>query len=545
MPLANATISTVSLSGDEGTTQSSGVAYLTVTADDGYQIPDGGLRIGLGVITGNDLNTFYGGNVTNGIEKVVFNYPALQNNQVQVEVHYNSFAWDTATDLYIDIDGKVQRIQEQQEQDIVVEGNPCQRWLDYTTTNLYTQDLTITHATGGSNNGSILVTNLGQIPTKCGDYEEGVTTPSGSISSGLTAVVLLRYGSYGAWQDQGLGYQTGDAVTGGGDTIEFGVQSHFQFLYPGQYVLEYRDQSCHGAGNSCDSVFIPVVVNDNAPSDNSIDDFIFGEATLIEPEIGPAQQVRSVRIAHGANASFEFEAFDLGTGKWYDFNSNAFTTSRTSVIVDRPGTKSTTYYMHFPKVSETARYHMFITPLKNSKINLKKVPTSNNKKFINQRINNTITLSLSSTDNSSNWGSFTTKTLTGRPHSLPKAKVKSQKEVGYKTVPQGAFINVDFSITATFSSGGGKTNVTVDGPPPVYLSRARTEDTIVSYDTIKATNKENDGKEMYVTNKVGISSTSASYSTNTLTVTGKISVEQFGSTSETFYIDIDNFVTLS
>ena len=50
---------------------------------------------------------------------------------------------------------------------------------------------------------------------------------------------------------------------------------------------------------------------------------------------------------------------------------------------------------------------------------------------------------------------------------------------------------------------------------------------------------------MYVTNKVGISSTSASYSTNTLTVTGKISVEQFGSTSETFYIDIDNFVTLS
>ena len=117
MPLANATISTVSLSGDEGTTQSSGVAYLTVTADDGYQIPDGGLRIGLGVTTGNDLNTFYGGNVTNGIEKVVFNYPALQNNQVQVEVHYNSFAWDTATDLYIDIDGKVQRIQEQQEQE--------------------------------------------------------------------------------------------------------------------------------------------------------------------------------------------------------------------------------------------------------------------------------------------------------------------------------------------------------------------------------------------------------------------------------------------
>ena len=50
---------------------------------------------------------------------------------------------------------------------------------------------------------------------------------------------------------------------------------------------------------------------------------------------------------------------------------------------------------------------------------------------------------------------------------------------------------------------------------------------------------------MYVTNKVSISSTTATYSSNTLTVTGRMSVEQFGSTSETFYIDIDNFVTLS
>jgi len=258
----------------------------------------------------------------------------------------------------------------------------------------------------------------------------------------------------------------------------------------------------------------------------------------------PTAQVRSVTVQHGRNASFELEAFDLGTGHWYDFDSNSFSVGRTSVIVDEPGTRSTSYQMSFPTVSETARYHMFVTPLKNSKINLNRVPTVNNRKFINQRVNNTVTLSLSSTDNSSNWGSFTTKTLTGKPHSIPKAKVKSQKSVGYKTVPQGAHVNVEFSITATFSSGGGKSSVTVDGPP-AYLSAPRIEDTIVSYDTEKATNKEDDGKEMYVTNKVSISSTTATYSSNTLTVTGRISVEQFGSTSETFYIDIDNFVTLS
>jgi len=538
MPLTNATINAVTLSGEEGTSQSAGIAYLTITADNGYYIAQDALRIGLASQTAP--NEWTGGNVTPGINKVVFIYPGLENSQVTAEVYYDLFMWDNATDLYIDIDGLV-RAEDPKDNN---GGDPCKGWSNYFDSNVYQQNINITHATNGLNNGSLIVSSLNNVPGKCKGYEEGQVTPSGAISSGLqNTIAILHYGTYGQWQDAGLGYQTGDSVQGAGVSI-LGTQSTYSFLYPGQYTLEYRDTSCHGTPNNCDNFSVPIVIEDNSPVDNSIDDFSFGETALIEPNILPTAQVRSVTIQHGRNASFELEAFDLGTGHWYDFDSNSFSVSRTSVIVDEPGTRSTSYQMNFPTVSETARYHMFVTPLKNSKINLNRVPTVNNRKFINQRVNNTVTLSLSSTDNSSNWGSFTTKTLTGKPHSIPKAKVKSQKSVGYKTVPQGAHVNVEFSITAAFSSGGGKSSVTVDGPP-AYLSAPRIEDTIVSYDTEKATNKEDDGKEMYVTNKVSISSTTATYSSNTLTVTGRMSVEQFGSTSETFYIDIDNFVTLS
>ena len=83
MALLNATISTVSLTGAEGTTESAGVAYLTVTCDDGFHIEDGGLRIGGTTESADEPNTFYGGNVTNGVEKVVFTYPQAYPAETQ------------------------------------------------------------------------------------------------------------------------------------------------------------------------------------------------------------------------------------------------------------------------------------------------------------------------------------------------------------------------------------------------------------------------------------------------------------------------------
>jgi hypothetical protein len=188
---------------------------------------------------------------------------------------------------------------------------------------------------------------------------------------------------------------------------------------------------------------------------------------------------------------------------------------------------------------------MFLTPLKNSIINTNKIPTNENRKLIYQRVDNTITLSLKSTDNASNWAASVSKTLTGRPNSKTKKVVKNQKIAGYTTSPEGAHDNVEFKITAAFTAGGGKSTVTVNKAPPKYLSQARSKDFIVSYDSQEATADPSDGKEMYIANNVSVSSLSATYSSTTLTVTGRLSVSRFGSTSETFYIDIDNFVTLS
>tara|TARA_Y100000287_G_scaffold146376_1_gene121254 strand:+ start:77 stop:304 length:228 start_codon:yes stop_codon:yes gene_type:complete len=72
------------------------------------------------------------------------------------------------------------------------------------------------------------------------------------------------------------------------------------------------------------------------------------------------------------------------------------------------------------------------------------------------------------------------------------------------------------------------------------LSTSKDKDFIVSYDTQETTIEKG-----FVRNEVLLSRLSHTYSGTTLTVTGYLTVGQFGSTSETFYIDIDNFITLS
>ena len=169
-----------------------------------------------------------------------------------------------------------------------------------------------------------------------------------------------------------MGWQTGDNAV----TLYSAYSTNIvDFLHAGHYTIQYIDRSCGERGN-CESKISSVVLNGSQSQDNSINDFQFGEAVLMEPEIHSQAQLRDITITHGRNASFEFEAFDKGTGKWYDFEKNDFTLGRTSVIVDEPGTRVTRYSMSFPSVSATARYEMFLTPLKNSIINTNKIPTN-------------------------------------------------------------------------------------------------------------------------------------------------------------------------
>tara|TARA_Y100000015_G_scaffold22871_1_gene22142 strand:- start:1725 stop:3359 length:1635 start_codon:yes stop_codon:yes gene_type:complete len=544
MPLANATISSETLSGEIGTQSDSGIVYLTITPDIGYAIGEGALRIGAANQT--SLNEWTGGNVTNGIVKVIFTYN--DNGTATAAVHYNSIDWSTATDLYVDIDGKVTQIRDEPP---VIQQDCCAQWNEFMAN--ASAMIQITHPTVNvvstldaqgnviqverSNNGEIYIPNLCAI--------------RGCFSGFAQTQARIRYGAFGDWEElqtEGGGYYTGNPVqnyqvgrTCLGDVNA--VIEPWRFLLPGQYYIDFEDVSFiledEGANveEACPIHRVVVELSVDAQSSNSVSNVVL-DSPGFDNELLPTASMRSLTVNHGAEANFELQLFDQGAGTWYDFERATFSPGVSSSTVNSPGTRFTRYNINFPAASVTSRYKVFIEPLSGTRLT-RKVPTAVNPIEVMQRVNNTITLSLKSTN--SQWGSFTTKTLTGRPNTKPITKRVDTLASGYTTAPSGAFNNVYFSIAAEFTAGGGKTTVTQNrGPAMGDLSTSKDKDFIVSYDTQETTIEKG-----FVRNEVLLSRLSHTYSGTTLTVTGYLTVGQFGSTSETFYIDIDNFITLS
>ena len=544
MPLANATISSETLSGEIGTQSDSGIVYLTITPDIGYAIGSGDLRIGAANQT--SLNEWTGGNVTNGIVKVIFTYN--DNGTATAAVHHNSIDWSTATDLYVDIDGKVTQIRDEPP---VVEQDCCTQWNEFMAN--ASAMIQITHPTVNvvstldaqgnviqverSNNGEIYVPNLCAI--------------TGCFAGFAQTQARIRYGAFGDWEElqtEGGDYYTGNQVRAQGGRTCLGdvnaVIEPWRFLLPGQYYIDFEDVSFilqdspeENVEEACPVHRVVVELSVDAQSSNSVSNVVL-DSPGFDNELLPTASMRSLTVNHGTEANFELQLFDQGAGTWYDFERATFSPGVSSSTVNSPGTRFTRYNINFPAASVTSRYKVFIEPLSGTRLT-RKVPTAVNPIEVMQRVNNTITLSLKSTN--SQWGSFTTKTLTGRPNTKPIARRVDTLASGYTTAPSGAFNNVYFSIVAEFTAGGGKTTVTQNrGPAMGDLSTSKEKDFIVSYDTQETTIEKG-----FVRNEVLLSRLSHTYSGTTLTVTGYLTVGQFGSTSETFYIDIDNFITLS
>ena len=87
-----------------------------------------------------------------------------------------------------------------------------------------------------------------------------------------------------------------------------------------------------------------------------------------------------------------------------------------------------------------------------------------------------------------------------------------------------------FEMTATFSSGGGKTSFTKS-------RNAKPSDIVIPDTKITEDNPKNSEVTL-----LGLTTTTTSSS---VTIKGLIKVEQFGTSNETFKINIDNFITLS
>jgi hypothetical protein len=505
MPLNNCSITIEELSGTEGTVSGGGIANLTITPELGYTVinNDGSFNVWIGDATEVNPNEWVGGNVTNGVEKVIFSDNG--NNTINAAVHYAGINWSSATDLYVDIDGKANQL-------IVDLDEP-------------------TPGDSGTNSGA--EDDSGR-PTGGGNEEESccndfvmtgpwITHPSGvDIPDGqITASAGYNCDNY-----------TTDILLEVRD-LSGAIQNAYALL-PGDYVV-----TVHDLNEVCDPISQVVSLNAMASESYSVDSVIVGNRGF-NNEIQPVANTQPIKIQHGSNAEFEVEIKDLGSGTWYSFSGMTWSTKRTVLTVKSNGKRITRETIHFPKVSATARYEIFINPLGRTKINnllAEKVPTKLDPLEIYQRVDNVVRVVLTSS-NATNWGTFGSVSFTGRPHSKPSKKNEN-------------LVRLDFSITAAFSSGGGKGSAALrSGRSHVVgaISIPATEGTIVAYDSApkrKFNTTPNKKLSGFVSNDLTFTKIKAVYSAPTLTITGAITVNQFGSLTETITIDLDNFMTLS
>jgi len=248
-----------------------------------------------------------------------------------------------------------------------------------------------------------------------------------------------------------------------------------------------------------------------------------------------------VTVSNTKEASYKVVLYNKTTGEYYNFNDDnelygGFTKNRRNVdhieTLAPAGAKK--LLVQYPGISANAVYKIYVEPIGDTKL-AKDVPSKSNPFEFTQRIDTTISLNLT-TANTSNWTIGSAATISDRPGKKPlRVTKKTFPEVDMKFV-DGKPGYKQFSLTAAFGAGGGKSSaalVTNRKPQLIDLS-APTDLTVLE--------KTDSGA---IANRIRIEGADVSYATDTLTITGLLVVEKFGTTSETITIDIDNIVTLS
>ena len=481
MPIPNCIISSQVLSGSDGAVIPAGIAVLTVTPNLGYVVSADMLLIGGAALTG--VNEWTGGNVTNGVEKVVFSDNA--NGTVSAAVHYNPVALSNAsTNLHVDIDLK-QEISVDPgdpfaDEDLEVElDDPCCDsfefvWANVTgpTSSELNDGMIQATANGGSMDYTWSVTDLEGTPQNTFALGTGsyfVTVVDNNCDCEETQQIVLEVGTRVNGTQTGLGGGGHESV----NVVQVGVRGDKD-----EYTI-YAQQT-------------------------------------------------DIFINHSSNAEFEIQVVDKGNGNYYDFELNQFTGAIKPHIIKAEGYNSTFLGLHLPSITSTTMYEIFLKPIGQTTLH-PSIPTIENPKEIYQRANTVITVTLS-TDEGDNWGSVGTVTYTGRPHKRP---------LPGRDAP---FIEQAFTLTATFASGGGKSSVAHRSGQinRSALSQPIVEGIIKPYDNVKTTVASG-----FVRNDVTVSKLTSSLAGSVLTITGLLSVRQFGSISETLSFDIDTITTLS
>jgi len=277
-------------------------------------------------------------------------------------------------------------------------------------------------------------------------------------------------------------------------------------------------------------------------------------------------QRQEIVVSHSVGAFFYPVVKDRSNGKFYDFEKDKFDYSdkqllntrnygASSVITKK--TKSS-FKINIPSTSVKKDFEIYIVPT-GSTVMDDRVPSESNPKRYRQNVATTIQLSAISTSFASNWTFGGSASIVGAPGGKPALSKlidhKTTLENGEKlshTIMDGRPGYRAFTLTAELGTADGRdeaaitpftTGKGVSTPGFGATASDLSASTVINDQTYRLDPIAEDGT--LIENNVTIESLTTSYAAPNLTITGLIRVKQFGTSSEAFTIDIDNFITTS
>ena len=270
-------------------------------------------------------------------------------------------------------------------------------------------------------------------------------------------------------------------------------------------------------------------------------------------------QRQEIVVSHDVGAFFYPVIKDLSNGKFYDFESQKFDfldakTRRYGVDSLVSGRTKTKYKINIPATSTKKDFEVYIVPTGLTVMD-ERVPTESNTKKYRQNVLTTITLAATSTAHAGVWTFGGAASISGVPGKKPtlsklidnKTTLENGETLDY-TIMDGRPGYRAFTLTAALGSGTAAitpftTSKGASLPGAGAIASSLSDATAINDRTYALDFLAEDGT--LIENSVLLESLTTSYSAPNLTITGLFKVEQFGTSSEAFTIDIDNFITTS
>ena len=270
-------------------------------------------------------------------------------------------------------------------------------------------------------------------------------------------------------------------------------------------------------------------------------------------------QRQEIVVSHDAGAFFYPVIKDLSNGKFYDFESQKFDfldakTRRYGTDSLVSGRTKTKYKINIPATSTKKDFEIYIVPTGLTVMN-DRVPTEANPKRYRQNVLTTITLAATSTAHAGVWTFGGAASISGQPGKTPvssglidyKTTLENGETLDY-TIMDGRPGYRAFTLTAVLGSGSAAITPFTTGkgasiPGVGAIASNLSTATAIDDRTYALDFLAEDGT--LIENDVILESLTTTYSAPNLTITGLLKVRKFGTSSEAFTIDIDNFITTS